>query len=380
MRLTWPTRFRLLPPNSGLGWTPFAWLVYFPALFVWPAMSHASTAVWIATIVAAIVFLPLYFRGYWCSGRSEKLWIIGALAAMGMLLSPVNAGAPVLTIYAASFAGVVRPAKRAAQLILLIVVAALAEAYVLHLAPSLWLWQCVFGIVVGFTAMHFATVRESNSRLLRAQEEIEHLAKVAERERIARDLHDLLGHTLSLITLKASLASRIADRDPARGIAEMRDVERISREALTEVRAAVAGYRELGLAHQLASATSMLKAAGIELDTAIAPVALSPAEESVLSLIVREAVTNVVRHSHAKQCDIALSEAEGIRTLCIRDDGRGKGVPDGNGITGMRERVASIGGILTVESFPGTRVRVILAAVQRSETGLVATPRLTISA
>lgn len=380
MRLTSLTRFRLLPPDSELGWTPFAWLVYFPALFIWPAMRHTSPAVWTATIFAGLVFLPLYFRGYWCRSRSEKLWIIGVLAALGMLLSPVNAGAPVLTIYAASFAGVVRPTRRAVQLILLLVAAALAEAYVLRLPPSLWLWQCVFSIIVGFTNTHFAEVRQNHSRLLRAQEEIEHLAKVAERERIARDLHDLLGHTLSLITLKAALASRLADRDPARAIAEIRDVERISRDALTEVRAAVAGYHEFGLAQQLASAASMLQAAGVGLGTALAPVTLSPAEETVLSLIVREAVTNVVRHARATRCEITLSEAEGVRALCIQDDGRGKSAPDGNGVAGMRERIASLGGTLSIESFPGTRVRVTLAAVQNATPVPVSRPRLTISA
>ncbi|MDQ2890593.1 MAG: sensor histidine kinase [Gemmatimonadota bacterium] len=374
------TRLRLLPPDSDLGWTPFAWLIYFPALFMWPATGHTSTVVWIATICAGVIFLPLYFRGYWCRSSAEKLWIVAAIAGLGMLLLPVNAGAPVLTIYAASFAGVVRPTKRAAQLVALIVAAALVEAFVLRLPPWLWVWQCVVSIVVGFTNIHFATVRETNSQLRRAQEEIEHLAKVAERERIARDLHDLLGHTLSLITLKASLASRLADRDPARAIAEIRDVERISRDALTEVRAAVAGYREFGLAHQVASATSMLKAAGIELHTAMDPVDLTPAEETVFSLILREAVTNVVRHSHATHCDVTLSNAGGVRTMCIEDDGRGKSVPDGNGITGMRERVASLGGTLSVESFPGTRVRVTLAASQHVAATPESPARLTITA
>lgn len=382
MRTARWTRFRLLPPDSPAGWTPFAWLIYFPAMFLWPVAAHASTTVWVATIVAAAVFLPLYFRAYWCTSTREKLWIIGTMAALGMLLSPVNGGAFVLTVYAASFAGNVRPTKRAAALILLIVGAALAEAYVLHLPPSVWIWPAVFGSIVGFTNTHFATVRESNSRLLRAQEEIEQLAKVAERERIARDLHDLLGHTLSLITLKAALASKLADRDMARAIVEIRDVERISRDALTEVRAAVAGYRESGLAQQLASAASMLRAAGIELDADMAPVALSPAEETVLGLIAREAVTNVVRHAHATHCRITLAEADGLRTLCIEDDGRGKSGRDGSGITGMRERIASLGGVLTVESLPGTRVRATLAATATTNVPVDApsTTRLSISA
>jgi two-component system sensor histidine kinase DesK len=374
MRMMRLSHSRLLPPDPEIGWTPFAWLIYFPALFMWPAAQHASAAVWAATTAAGVVFLPLYFRGYWCTGWTEKYWIIAAMAALGMLLTPINPGAPVLTIYAASFAGVVRPPRHAAQIIVLIVAAALLEALSLRLSPAIWLWQVGFSVVVGFSNIHFSTVREINSRLRRANEEIEHLAKVAERERIGRDLHDLLGHTLSLITLKASLASRLADRDPARAVVEIRDVERISREALTEVRAAVAGYRDAGLASQLTSAESMLRAAGIEMHASIDAVPLSPPEEAVLSLILREAVTNVVRHAHATRCDISLSHLDGARTLRIEDDGRGKSVPDGNGVTGMRERVMSLGGVISIESFPGTRIRVTLAPAAAVSAGAAAEP------
>ncbi len=111
------TRWRLLPPDCELGWTPFAWLIYFPTLFLRPVIDHSSPAVWMATIVVSLIFLPLYFRGFWARGSAENLWIIAAIAVLAMLLEPFNSGAPVLTIYAASFAGAVRPTRRAAQLI-----------------------------------------------------------------------------------------------------------------------------------------------------------------------------------------------------------------------------------------------------------------------
>lgn len=371
---------RILPPDQDIGWSPLAWLIYFPGLFVWPAISQSSTAVWVATIVAGIVFLPLYFRGFWCSAGTEKYWIIAIIAALGMVLSPVNPGAPVLTIYAASFAGALRPARRAGRIIALIVVAALVEALVLRLPPSTWAWQVVISMVVGFSNTHFARVRETNVRLRQANEEIAHLAKVAERERIARDLHDLLGHTLSLITLKATLASRLADRDPVRAAVEIRDVERISREALSEVRAAVAGYRDAGLARELVSAESMLKAAGVDMSATIDIVQLSPAEEAVLALILREAVTNVVRHAHATRCEVTLSSVDGVRALRIEDNGMGKRAPDGNGVTGMRERVRSLWGDIAVESFPGTRIRVTLAPVASTQAAPPAPAQLAIIA
>ncbi len=273
---------RLLPPDPEIGWTPLAWLIYFPSVFIWPALAHPAARTWWLTIAAGAVFLPLYFRGFWCRGWHEKYAIIAAIAALGMLLTPINPAAPVFTIYAASFAGVVRPQRMALKIIGAIIGAALLEALVLHIPMWTWSWQVFIAAVVGFTNMHFAAQRESNLRLRRANEEIAHLAKLAERERIARDLHDLLGHTLSLITLKAALASRLADRDPARAASEIRDVERISRDALGEVRAAVAGYRDSGLAHQLASAESMLDAASIKLTVRRDELSLVPAEEAVL--------------------------------------------------------------------------------------------------
>ncbi len=377
MRLS---HFRILPPDPEIGWTPFAWLIYFPALFMWPVLGHTGAGVWIATIVGGALFLPLYFRGFWCRGNPETYWIIASIAAIGLLLTPINPGAPVLTVYAASFAGNLRPARRATEAILLVIATALLETVVFRLPATTWIWQVLISAVVGFTNSHFATVRETNRRLRRANEEIAHLAKVAERERIARDLHDLLGHTLSLITLKASLASRLADRDPARAAVEIRDVERISRDALSEVRAAVAGYRDTGLASEVASAESMLHAAGIAMRANIEPVQLSPAEEAVLSLILREAVTNVVRHANAKSCDIALTNLNGVRTFSIQDDGGGKNSPDGNGVTGMRERVASLGGYISVESIDGTRIRVTLASITSAQSDTSTPARLAILA
>ena len=375
------SRFRLLPSDQDMGWSPYGWLIYFPALFVSPTMSHSSTGVWIATIATAVVFLPLYFRGFWACG-TERYWIIAAIAALGMLLSPINPSAPILTIYAASFAGALRPNRRATLVISLVVIAALLEALILRLPPQIWTWQVVISLVVGFSNTHFARVRETNHRLLRANEQIAHLAKIAERERIARDLHDLLGHTLSLITLKAALASRLADRDPARAAIEIRDVERISRETLAEVRAAVAGYRDSGLASELVNAGSMLTAAGLSMNSSIDEVPLSPSEETVLALILREAVTNIVRHAQATHCEVTLSMVDGVRTFRLEDDGSGKREPDGNGITGMRERVRSLGGDIAIESFPGTRIRVTLAprAESREDLPLGSPARLAILA
>ncbi len=186
-----------------------------------------------------------------------------------------------------------------------------------------------------------------NRKLRKANEEIENLAKVAERERIARDLHDVLGHTLSVITLKSELAGKLIDRDPERAGKEIREVEQISRQALTDVRDAIRGYRSQGLVAELAQAKTTLETAGLTVQCDAATTVKLPAvQESVLSLAVREAVTNVVRHAQARTCRMRLEQQNGTCRLEIHDDGCGASNGEGNGLRGMRERVEMIGGTL----------------------------------
>jgi two-component system sensor histidine kinase DesK len=194
-----------------------------------------------------------------------------------------------------------------------------------------------------------------NNKLAMAQEEIEKLAAVAERERIARDLHDVLGHTLSVIVLKAELAGRLLERDPARAAAEIADVESTARTALAEVREAIGGYRAKGLAAELAAAKRTLDAAGValtyETDEAAAERALDATEETVLSLAVREAVTNIVRHAEATECRMRLATTgDGFHALLVEDNGRHAVTREGNGLRGMRERVQALGGRFSLKS------------------------------
>ncbi|MDB4900525.1 MAG: sensor histidine kinase [Gemmatimonadetes bacterium] len=356
--------FRLLPQDQ-LGWTPFIWLVYFPFFFVTPVLGRAGAGEWAATVLGAIAFLALYFRGHWARGR-ELLAITVMIAVLGFAFLPHNVGASVLLTYAAAFCAKLRPRRRAIVGLYLLGFSIAIAGAALGLMPNgFWGFELLLAMTIGASNLHFEKVRDTNRELRRAHEEIGHLARVAERERIARDLHDVLGHTLTLITLKSALAARLAERDPMRAAAEMRDVERVSRDALKEVRSAVAGQREVGLARELANAREMLGAAGIAVEHAASPVALSPTEEAMLALAMREAVTNVVRHAGASNCRITLSTDGSTRLLAVEDDGRGKRAPDGNGIAGMRERVSALGGRLEVDSpglaGNGTRVQITLA-------------------
>uniref|UniRef100_UPI002353B7B1 sensor histidine kinase n=1 Tax=Deinococcus geothermalis TaxID=68909 RepID=UPI002353B7B1 len=216
--------------------------------------------------------------------------------------------------------------------------------------------NAIFTLVAAYANHASYRQRMTSRRLAEVQAEKEALAADAERERIARDLHDLLGHTLSVIVLKSELASKLAQRDPARAVQEIREVERISREALSEVRAAVSGYRGSGLKAELARAKVALDAAGVRLEYGGQPGPLPPEVEHGMSMVLREAVTNVVRHAHARECRVNITREGERYRLEIADDGVGGAAPEGTGLTSMRERVRALGGEFTRDGTRGTRL------------------------
>jgi two-component system sensor histidine kinase DesK len=230
------------------------------------------------------------------------------------------------------------------------------EGKLLHLNPWSWGFPVFFSLAVGSANLVVAQRMRANQRLSLAHEEIAHLAKVAERERIARDLHDVLGHTLSLIVLKSELAGKLMERNPERARKEIAEVEQIARTALGEVRQAIRGYRSEGLPAELEHARATLDAAGVTLDCSTPLPKLGAAEETVVSLIVREAVTNIVRHARASHCRMSFEGSDSVTFLTIEDDGCGGLRQEGNGLRRMRERVESLGGRFRTESEGGTRL------------------------
>ena len=212
-------------------------------------------------------------------------------------------------------------------------------------------------LVIGTTNIYFAELGRKSADLRRSREEVEHLAAMAERERIARDLHDLLGHTLSLITLKAELARKLSSRGDERAVDEIADVERISRDALKQVREAVAGYRDSGLEGELGRARLLCQASAVEVEAELDEVSelnLDPRQEATLVMVLREATTNLARHSGASTCKISLLRDGSQVVLTARDNGRGGSTRQrGNGLTGMSERLAAVGGSLELDGSDG---------------------------
>jgi two-component system sensor histidine kinase DesK len=346
---------RLLPKNQD--WTGYVWLVYLAYFMIVPFLTGASAWQRVASVTATLAALPLYFLGYWLSGR-RVLWVVGGFTLLGILFAPINAGAISLFIFAGTYLGGLGDPWKAFQYLGIILAIIGLEAWMAPLPPIFWIPAVFMTSLIGSVVIQWVHRRRLTDKLLAAQAESEHLAKVAERERIARDLHDLLGHTLSVIVLKSELASRLTASDPARAAEEIRDVERISRDALTQVRAAVRGYRSAGFDGELKIAMQALEAAGIQVETSVEHPALSPAQETVFAMALREAVTNIVRHAHATVCRLTLRQVGRFCEMVVSDNGQGGSLDEGSGLSGMRERVEALGGALERDGTHGTQLRI----------------------
>jgi len=343
------------------GWSPLLWVVYLGFFFIDPVVNHASQGLWTYDILGAAVFLLLYF-GLFVLECPRAYMHIGGMVLLGVLFLPINMGACTFFIFAAAMLPFCVGTQLTAWIGLVVIggIGAL-EGLVRHITGWTLFYSALFPVIIGAGNTFFAERNRMNRQLRKANEELEHLAKLAERERIARDLHDVLGHTLSVITLKSELAGKLIDRDPGRAGKEIREVEQISRQALSEVRDAIRGYRTGGLAAELAHAKATLETAGVAVQCdAATSVQLPAIEESVLSLAVREGVTNVVRHARASNCRLHVAQQDGSCRLEIADDGQGFYTLEGNGLRGMRERVEMLGGTLERTNRSGTTLIITL--------------------
>lgn len=352
------------------------WLAYL-IFFVIEPVQRRSAIYWVECLAIMAVFVVMYVVYFRTTSRPLQWALASGMVVLGMACMPFNGGGTAFIIYAAALfpfcnapAGWVFLATISEALIVLV------EEHYLHFGLFSIFINVFFTVVVGITNLFFAQKLRSDEKLHLQAEEIEALAAVAERERIARDLHDVLGHTLSVIVLKSELAHRLLQRelsaetlssenlqDLRRACREIADVERTSRTALAEVREAIGGYRARGLAAEVEAARETLATAGVTLSAAgqLTPATLSAAEETVLALALREAVTNIVRHAQATTCTLQLVCEHGHHRLSVQDNGQhGSVLREGNGLRGMRERVEALGGELSLTREQGTRLRIEL--------------------
>jgi two-component system, NarL family, sensor histidine kinase DesK len=308
------------------------------------------------TGVYLVVFGRAFARG--CAPAYRELALVAVLGVgLAVALGTAWAG---LMIYVSAAVAVtlperwVWPAVLAATAVCAAVIAADGLLQDVFILP-------VMCVLTAFALRGTRYLIAVNAELTDAREELARSAVAEERMRFARDLHDLLGHSLSLIALKSELAGRLAERDPARARQEMADVEATARQALAEVRDAVSGYRQVSLDQALAEASSALSAAGITLRVPAGGDPLPGTVDAVLGWVVREATTNVLRHSGARSVTVGLATTDDDVTLTVTDDGRGGSGPPGAGLAGLAERVEALGGRLEAGPAEGRGFR--LAAV-----------------
>lgn len=357
------------PPRlSGpFNWEPFLGLSYLLLLFVpltWNQTPEEFRTWFYPTLLSLPVFLILYWRAYRRRGQLTVLDLL-PLALLGYLLIPLNPVAFTYLVYAAMFAPYAIPGLFRPLLLTAALVSVHAAEIVLIHQPEISVTLICATVFIALSCINGYFRVEGhrmNAALNVSHEQIRRLAAVAERARIGRDLHDLLGRTLSLIAVKGSLAQRLAARDVGAAIREMEDVTRTARESLKQVRTAVAGMQSASLEEELSSARELLELSGVTLTCHRDAAGLSPEIETVLAMVVREATTNIHRHAGARRAWIDIRAQPGAVSLLVRDDGRGGASVRGTGLAGIESRVGSLGGMLGVESAvtQGTAVRVEL--------------------
>lgn len=347
----------LVPQELNLGVLPYLWLPYLGMFYIFFAFYDPPQWHYWAAAAATLGFLPLYFRAFWVHGLNV-LPYIAIMMGMGMLLSFVNYGSAVFFVYAAAFANQIGSVRRGLALLGGILALISLFCWQMHMPYEFIIPGLAFTALIGLVNVYQKEMAEKNALLKLSQEEISRLATSAERERIARDLHDVIGHTLSMITMKAQLADKLVERDPVKARSEVQELEKISRQALSDVREAVSGYRQKDLKSELSNARTMLDSADIALNSHISEIALPDAVDATLGFVVREAVTNLVRHSQATTCELAIEARRENVTLEIADNGHCSDVTEGNGLRGMRERIAQLGGHIRFDSNNGFRINI----------------------
>src|ERR1700686_2590372 len=344
-----------------------AWL----AFFIYPIAAFLTDRFSTETRTYGLLLLlgfALIWAWFWtriCAGPDRRFTVpavVGATLILTVftLRTPPQYGS--LFLYPVIMAGAAFRWRRAVAAV--VVLSVLAGALELARGESVTnsTGQLLNDLLVGVAAVAGRLLVEANQQLSQAREQIARLAVGEERLRFARDLHDLLGHSLSVIALKSELAGRLIKNTPGLAAHEIEDIEKVARDALREVREAVTGYRRPTLAAELAGAHEVLTAAGIDYRINQDHLPPPPAVEAVIAWTIREGVTNVMRHSQAKRCSIRIINKDGQATVEVIDDGRGGMPQPGSGLRGLEERVRERGGTLTAGPLPheGFRLRVTL--------------------
>jgi two-component system sensor histidine kinase DesK len=360
----WPAWLCPAPDSSAAamraaGHSPwsYAWnLLWSFWVFLGPFFQPVGPGFWWSLALGYPLFLLIFLLS-WVRPVAEVGGYVGALVVLTALSMPWNPAGWTYAVFACAMVPYQGSWLASATKMAVIQALLVLEGIFLH-----WPWYAFLILVgvctsTGVGALAGRINWDKNLKLRLSHEQIRQLAATAERERIGRDLHDLLGHTLSLITMKLELSRRLLDRDQAAARRELAEAEEVARHALAEVRSAVTGIRAAGFAAELASAALLLRTSGVRLDQHLQVANLPESIECTLALVLREAATNIARHAQATLARVSLTGSDDGVRLCIEDNGRGGIHAAGNGLSGMKERVQALGGRLRLDSPPGGGTR-----------------------
>lgn len=360
---------------KSLGFYPYLWLLYI-VMPIFNLRYETGIQLLLGYMMIAL-FIVTYRQLYVVSTQSFPYWLalqMLLLIILSLFYSPYNL---YLGFFTANFIGWFTDHRRfniAMAFFAMILTTLLLLRFGALSTKELFFFLPFFLIMLAspFAIRSLNRKQQLERELHQANKQINELVKRDERMRIARDLHDTLGHTLSLITLKSQLVEKLVHRDPDQAVIEAQEIQRTSRAAMRQVRELVSDMRATSVTEEIAEVHEMLQAANILLqvdgDTTLEGV--SDLTHNILSLCIKEAVTNIVKHSQADRCQISLLRSDAEVTLCIEDNGIGMSGPEGldslsnlgNGLKGMSERLSLIEGHLHLTPMKerGVRLRIVV--------------------
>ena len=347
---------------------PTIWLAYFLWFIASWTFDPPHKAELIAAVISFSIFLPLYYDTYYKKGK-QTWFAIATVTLISIMLSTLTASASIFFIYAVQIATRSLNGRTRIAWLIGIFVAVIVPAATGHALWYFTLGCWLFGPLVAVATATNCKLQEQAEILIQKQAEIRDLAVTAERERIARDMHDTVGHVLAIITAKSDFALRVVDKDLDQVKQELKDINLTGRQALRNVREIIAGMENTSIADELGHARYLLETSNIHVDiTNNAPLLPSHFQHE-LGLIVREATTNIVKHANASRCAILLTGNDDTLTLRVQDNGKGGSLVARTGLTSMEDRTKALGGRFNIASSQeaGTDITVKLPLTDEEE-------------
>ncbi|MGF1728618.1 sensor histidine kinase [Photobacterium kasasachensis] len=347
--------FKLIPDKElfnqyKLMYLTLCYLSFYVAYCVfWPLSVTEQYFAWIAIVTFLFCFLHIFHA------KASQRWIyIIPVFIIGLICSSYNFWGGIFLLYSAIMLGLVVQTRLLISMYVLSMILIAIELYILE-----YHWVAIVLILIEMTlftvvSKYRASANMDYFNLQQQQKSIEYLSTLVERERISRDLHDLIGHSLSMIVMKSELAVRLSPSAPEKCKSEIIDICDIAETAKSDVESAISGYRSRGLDNEITNGKEMLSSAGMSTFTHIKKVAVSSRQEASLSLIYREIVTNIIRHAKASDVRIFMFSNGKYIVLRVEDNGIGIGNSQGSGIAGIRHRVTECNGKLFINGKPGT--------------------------